>query len=142
MQNIVPKYLIDIQQGAGTIWVGTKELLPIRLEADMLIGENFWTGLHGPALHEVANPGKLRRRVGPKLFDTAIPEGYTEFKITDLLPGKFGLAGLGRPAGRRVLGRGRRRRAPPDSTARSRIPAGPAAESRAFLLALQITRIR
>jgi hypothetical protein len=111
VQNILPKYLFDIQQGSGTVWVETKELLPIRLEGDLRIGKSvmtLYTDLH---LHEVANLESYDVALDPNLFSTAIPEGYTEFKFTDLLPETFGLAGLGiLPAGV-VLGTRFRRRA-------------------------------
>lgn len=95
LENIVPKFLLDIREGTATIWVGTKELLPVRMEADMLLGANFWTGFMDVRCHEIAILDSYDVELDPKLFDTSIPEGYTEFKITDLIPGKLSLAGLG-----------------------------------------------
>ncbi|MEN6575183.1 MAG: hypothetical protein ABFD90_02480 [Phycisphaerales bacterium] len=95
LENIVPKFLMDLQQGTATIWVGTKELLPVRMEANMLLGANFWTHFMDVRCHEIAILDSYDIELDPKLFDTGIPEGYTEFKITDLLPGKLAMAGLG-----------------------------------------------
>ncbi len=85
LQNILPKYLFDIQQGAGTVWVGTKELLPIRIEGDLLIGKSAMTLLTDLRLHEVANLESYNVVLKEELFHTEIPEGYTEFKLADVL---------------------------------------------------------
>jgi hypothetical protein len=86
IQNIVPKALCDIQQGSATIWVGTKELLPVRGEADMVLGANFWTGFMDVRCHEITVLDSYDVALDPELFDTSIPEGYTEFKLTDFVP--------------------------------------------------------
>lgn len=88
LENIVPRFLLDIQEGTATIWVGTKELLPVRGEADMVIRANFWTGFMDVRCHEIAILDSYDTELDPKRFDTSVPEGYTEFKITDLIPGK------------------------------------------------------
>lgn len=95
IQNIVPKYLFDLQQGTGTVWVGTKELLPIRIEADLLIGKSMMTLLTDLRLHEVANLESYNMELEAGLFGTDIPAGYTELKLTDLVPGMSTLTNLG-----------------------------------------------
>ena len=95
LENIVPKFLVDIQQGTATIWVGTKELLPVRGEADMVIRANFWTGFRDVRNHEITILDGYDVALDPKLFDTSIPEGYTEFKLTDFIPDDLGFTGLG-----------------------------------------------
>lgn len=100
LENVVPKFLLDIQQGTATIWVGTKELLPVRMEADMRIGKGFLTGFRDLRCHEIAILDSYDVELDPGLFDTSIPEGYTEFKVTDLIPAKLSLGALGiLPAG-------------------------------------------
>jgi hypothetical protein len=95
LRDILPKYLIDIQQGTATFWVGTQELLPIRLEGDLLIGKSALTLFTDLRHHVVANLESYNVKLDEELFSTEIPEGYTEFKLIDLVGGKFALAGLG-----------------------------------------------
>jgi len=95
VQNILPKYLFDLQQGTGTVWVGTKELLPIRIEGDLLIGKSMMTLFTDLHLHEVANLESYNVELEEGLFGTDIPTGYTELKLSDLVPGMSTLTDLG-----------------------------------------------
>jgi hypothetical protein len=95
LENIVPKFLMDLQRGTATMWVGTKELLPIRMEADMLLGKTIATLFMDVKCHEIAALEKYNVELDPGLFDTRTPEGYTELKLTDFLPAKLSLVGLG-----------------------------------------------
>jgi hypothetical protein len=94
-KNVLPKYLFDVQQGKGTVWVRTEDLLPIRLEGDLLIGKSLATMLMDVHLHEVAALESYNVDLREDLFNTDIPEGYTELKLTDFIPAKLSLAGLG-----------------------------------------------
>lgn len=94
-EGILPQWLFDIQQGKVTAWIATKDLLPIRLEGDMQIGKSLATLGMDLRLQETAALESYDIELDPKLFDTGAPEGYSEFSITDLLPGKLSLAGLG-----------------------------------------------
>lgn len=112
LQKILPKHLFDMQQGKGTLWVGAKELLPVRMEGDFLIGKTFTTLFMDWRLHEVNTLESHDTELDPKLFDIEIPEGYTELKITDVIPIKLSLAGLGiLPAGCLVWKKTRRKKA-------------------------------
>lgn len=93
IQNILPKYLFDIQQGSGTVWVSTRDLLPIRIEGDLLIGKSLATLFTDLHLHEVAILESYDVKLEEGLFNTDIPEGYTEFQLSDVLPVKLSLAG-------------------------------------------------
>ncbi len=95
VQNILPKYLFDIQQGTGTVWVDTRELLPIRIEGDILIGKSLATLFVDLRLHEVSVLESYDVALDESLFSTGIPEGYTELSLSDVLPVKLALAGLG-----------------------------------------------
>jgi outer membrane lipoprotein-sorting protein len=95
LENIVPKSLMDLQEGTATIWVGTEELLPIRMEADMRLGKTIATLFMDVNCHETAELEKYNVELDPGLFDLRTPEGYTEFNLMDLFPGMFGLTGLG-----------------------------------------------
>jgi hypothetical protein len=95
LQNILPKYLFDIQRGTGTVWIGTRELLPIRIEGDLLIGKSMMTLFTDLRLHEIANLESYNVALDESLFRTETPEGYAELKLTDLVPGKSTLTSLG-----------------------------------------------
>lgn len=111
LKNITPKYLFDIQQGTATVWVATKELLPVRIEGDLLIGKSLATFFTDVRLHETCALEKYNVELDEGLFSTDIPEGYTEFKLTDFIPVKLSLAGLGfLPVGGLVWQRVRRNR--------------------------------
>jgi hypothetical protein len=100
LESIVPKFLMDLQQGKATIWVSTKELLPIRMEGDMRLGKTFTTLFMDVNCHEVTVLEKYNVELDPDLFQTETPEGYTEFPFIDFLPGKLTLTSLGMiPAG-------------------------------------------
>jgi outer membrane lipoprotein-sorting protein len=92
--NIVPRCLMDLQEGTATIWVGTEELLPIRMEGDMLLGKTIATLFMDVRCHEIAVLDQYNVALDPGLFRTGTPEGYTEFNLKDFLPGTLGLAGL------------------------------------------------
>lgn len=94
VQNILPKYLFDIQQGTATVWVGTRDLLPIRIEGDLLIGKSLATFFTDLRLHEVAVLESHDVELNGDLFRTDIPEGYTEFTLSDFVPAKLGLTGF------------------------------------------------
>jgi len=112
LENITPKYLFDIQQGTATVWVATKELLPVRMEGDILIGKSLATLFTDVRLHETCALEKYNTELDGSLFSTDIPEGYTELKLTDFIPIKLSLAGLGMlPVGCIAWRRVRRNRA-------------------------------
>ncbi len=94
VQNILPKYLFDIQQGSGTVWVDTKELLPIRIEGDLLIGKSMMTLFTDLRLHEVAVLESHDVELEDNTFRMEIPEGYTEFQLTDVVAAGLSLVDL------------------------------------------------
>lgn len=95
MKDVIPKYLIDMREGTATIWVDTQELLPVRLEGDLLIGKSMLTLFTELRHHVSADLESCNVELDEGLFSTEIPAGYTEFKLTDILPVKLSLAGLG-----------------------------------------------
>jgi len=92
LDNLVPKSLMDLQQGTATVWVGTKDLLPIRMEADILLGKTVATLFMDVRCHEIAVLDQYNVELDPDLFDSRTPEGYTEFRLTDVL-GMFSRGG-------------------------------------------------
>ncbi len=95
LKGALPKWLFDIQQGKATAWIATGELLPVRWEGDMRIGKGLATLFMDVRLQETADLESYNVELDERLFSTEIPEGYTEFKFTDLVPGNLALAGLG-----------------------------------------------
>jgi len=77
LESIMPKFLLDLQKGKATIWVDKKELLPIRMEADILLGKTVATLFMDINCHEVAVLERYNVELDPGLFSTNPPEGYT-----------------------------------------------------------------
>ncbi len=118
--GLVPKAVFDIQNLKGKIWVGIKEQLPVRVEANLVIGKSLMTVFNDLNLHEVNILDQYNVELDEDIFDTNAPEGYTELGLSDLihfipLEAKAGLAGLGIvPAGLIVWKRRRKKRATTD----------------------------
>ncbi len=97
--GLVPKAVFDIQNLKGKIWVGIKEQLPVRVEADLVIGKSLMTVFNDLNLHEVNVLEKYNVELDEDIFDTNAPEGYTKLTLSDILPlipvkVKAGLGGL------------------------------------------------
>ena len=100
LKGVLPKSLFNIEKCKGSTWIGVEELLPVRMEADISIGKCMLTAFIDFNLHEVNILEEYNIELDEGIFDIEIPEGYTEFKISDILPfipvkAKAGLAGLG-----------------------------------------------
>ena len=111
-----PKPIIDVQSVKGKVWIGIEEQLPILVEGNFLVGKSLMTMFNDVNLHEVNTFHNYNAELDEKIFDTEIPEGYTELGLSDILPfvpveAKAGMAGLGiLPVGLIVWKRRRRRR--------------------------------
>jgi hypothetical protein len=92
LEGILPKFLLDLRQASATLWVGKKELLPIRGEADMVLGGTAATLFMDVRCHEVTVLEKYNTELDPGLFDIRAPEGYTELRLTDFIPGRLNRA--------------------------------------------------
>lgn len=100
LKGVFPKSLFNIEKCKGSVWVGVEELLPVRMEGDISIGKCLFTAFTDFNLHEVNVLEGYNIELDEEIFDIEIPEGYTEFKLSDILPfipvkAKAGLAGLG-----------------------------------------------
>ena len=98
--DLFPKPIFDIQTLKGKVWIGIEEQLPIWVEGDFFFGKSLLTLFNEVKLHEVNVVEKYDVELDDKIFDTDVPEGYTEFGLSDILPfipvkAKAGLAGLG-----------------------------------------------
>ena len=97
LEGILPKALFDLQadKSKAQVWVGVKELLPIKMEADIVIGKSLLTAFTELRLHEFCVLEKYNVELDAEIFDTNVPAGYTEFRFTDFIPVRAGLAGVG-----------------------------------------------
>jgi len=97
--DLFPKPIFDIQTLEGKAWIGIEEQLPIWIEGDFIFGKSLLTLFNEVRLHEVNVVEKYDVDLDDKIFDTDVPEGYTEFGLSDILPfipveAKAGIAGL------------------------------------------------
>ena len=117
IENILPKHVFDMQDYRGKIWIGIKEQLPVRMEADLHIGKCFTTMFNELNLREVNVLDKYNVELDEDVFDIDPPEGYTELTLSDILQmipveAKAGLAGLALlPAGLILRRRQKRKKA-------------------------------
>ena len=95
INDVMPKFLFDIKQGRGVVWVGVKELLPVKMVLEADIGPSLLTSFTEYHLQDTSVLESYNVELDEELFSTAVPEGYTELKITDFLPVKTGVAGAG-----------------------------------------------
>jgi hypothetical protein len=98
--ELFPKPIFDIQTLKGRVWIGIEEQLPIWVEGDFFFGKSFLTLFNEVRLHEVNVVDKYDVELDDKIFDTDVPEGYTEFGLSDILPfipteAKAGAAAMG-----------------------------------------------
>jgi len=98
--ELFPKPIFDIQTLEGRAWIGIEEQLPIWVEGDFIFGKSLLTLFNEVRLHEVNVVDKYDVELDDKIFDTDVPEGYTEFGLSDILQlipveAKAGIAGLG-----------------------------------------------
>jgi hypothetical protein len=91
LKDVLPKALFDLQQGTATAWVSTESHLPVRLEGDLRIGKSLATFFLDARLHETTSLEAYNVELEPSLFSTEIPEGYSEFKLIDVLSTGVGL---------------------------------------------------
>ena len=103
--DLFPKPIFDMQTLKGKVWIGIEEQLPIWVEGDFFFGKSFLTLFNEVRLREVNVVEKYDVELDEKIFDTDVPEGYTEFGLSDILrlipvEAKAGLVGMGiAPAG-------------------------------------------
>ena len=119
-KELLPKTVFDIQTFKGTVWIGIKEQLPVRVEGDLAIGKSITTVFNDLNLHEVNTFGDYNIELDEHLFDINAPEGYTQVTLSDIFQfipaqAKAGLVGLGiAPAGFVFWRRQRRRKTTTD----------------------------
>ena len=83
--NIFPEALFDLKSANATIWLGVEGQLPVQVEGDMVVGKCVMTMFHNLNLHEYNVLGDYNIELDDAIFDTGIPDGYTELTISDIL---------------------------------------------------------
>ncbi|MEJ2648071.1 MAG: hypothetical protein P8016_06650 [Sedimentisphaerales bacterium] len=99
-KELFPKPLFNLQDAKGKVWIGVKEQLPVQVEGNMRVGKCIMTMLNNLNLHEFNTLGDYNIKLDGSIFNTSVPDGYTELTLTDILsvvPAsvKAGAAGAG-----------------------------------------------
>jgi hypothetical protein len=95
-------FLFPVKQITWRFWIDVESSLPVRAEYEVITDRGLFTGLKKLKVVCKAYDFEYHQGVREELFEPNIPDDYTEFKLTDLIPAeaKAGLIGLGiLPAG-------------------------------------------
>jgi hypothetical protein len=107
-------FLFPIKQITWRFWIDVENSLPVWAEYEIITDRGLFTGLKKLKIVCKAYDFEYHQEAQEEVFDPNIPDDYTEFKLTDLIPAeaKAGLVGLGiLPAGFVFWRRRRRKRA-------------------------------
>ncbi|UCF13881.1 MAG: hypothetical protein JSW59_10740 [Phycisphaerales bacterium] len=90
-------FLFPVKQMMGRFWIDVESSLPVRAEYEVITDRGLLTGMKKLRVVCKAYDLEYHQQAQEELFDPNIPEDYTEFKLTDLIPAeaKAGLVGLG-----------------------------------------------
>ena len=107
-------FLFPVKQITWRFWIDVENSLPVRAEYEIITDRGLLTGMKKLRVVCKAYDLEYHQEAQEEVFDPNIPDDYTEFKLTDLIPAeaKAGLVGLGIvPAGFVFWRRRRRERA-------------------------------
>ena len=106
------RFLFPVRQITWRFWIDVESSLPVRAEYEIITDRGLFTELKKLKIVCKAYDFEYHHEAQDELFDPNIPDDYTELKLTDLVPAKAGLVGLGIvPAGLVFWKRFRRKRA-------------------------------
>jgi hypothetical protein len=106
------RFLFPVRQITWRFWIDVESSLPVRAEYEIITDRGLFTELKKLKIVCKAYDFEYHQEAQDELFDPNIPDDYTELKLTDLVPAKAGLVGLGIvPAGLVFWKRFRRKRA-------------------------------
>lgn len=80
-----PKILMNIQDIRGRVWIGVQDLLPVKVEADAVLGRCLFTGFEEERLHDVGFFEDYDVELDEGIFCLDIPADYTPLDIDSLL---------------------------------------------------------
>ena len=95
-------FLFPVKQITWRFWIDVENSLPVRAEYEVITDRGLLTGMKKLKVICKAYDFEYHEEAREELFKPDIPDDYTEFKPTDLIPTevKTGLMGLGiLPAG-------------------------------------------
>ena len=107
-------FVFPVKQITWRFWIDVESSLPVRAEYEVITDRGLLTGMKKLKVICKAYDFEYHKEAREELFEPNIPDDYTEFKLTDLLPTevKTGLIGLGiLPAGFVLWKRRRNKRA-------------------------------
>jgi len=90
-------FLFPVKQITWRFWIDVETSLPVRAEYEVITDRGVLTGMKKLKVICKAYDFEYHEEANEELFEPKIPEDYTEFKFTDLLPTEVrtGLIGLG-----------------------------------------------
>ena len=106
------RFLFPVKQITWRFWIDIESSLPVRAEYEIITDRGLFTGMKKLKVVCKAYDLEYHQEAQEEVFDPNIPDDYTEFKLTDLIPAeaKAGLMGLGIVPASFVLWRRRRRK--------------------------------
>jgi len=107
-------FLFPVKQITWRFWIDIENSLPVRMEYEVITDRGLLMGMKKLKVVCKAYYFEYRPEIQEELFEPKIPDDYTEFTLTDLIPteAKAGLVGLGiLPAGFVFWKRRKRKRA-------------------------------
>lgn len=89
-------FLFPVKQITWRFWIDVESSLPVRAEYEIITGRGPFTELKKLKIVCKAYAFEYLQETNEELFEPNIPDDYTEFKVTDLIPAeaKAGLVGL------------------------------------------------
>jgi hypothetical protein len=104
-------FLFPVKQITWRFWIDVESSLPVRAEYEIITDRGLFTEMKKLKIVCKAYAFEYHQEAQEELFDPNIPDDYTELNLTDLMPVKAGLVGLGIvPAGFIIWKRRRRKR--------------------------------
>jgi hypothetical protein len=90
-------FLFPAKQITWRIWIDIENSLPVRIEYEVITDRGLLTRMKKLKVVCKAYDFEYHQEANEELFEPNIPDDYTEFKLTDLIPteAKAGLVGLG-----------------------------------------------
>ena len=89
------RFLFPVRQTTWRFWIDVESSLPVRAEYEIITDRGLFTEMKKLKIVCKAYAFEYHQEVQEELFDPNIPDDYTELKLTDLMPVKAGLVGLG-----------------------------------------------
>jgi len=104
-------FLFPVKQISWRFWIDVESSLPVRAEYEIITDRGLFTEMKKLKIVCKAYAFEYHQEAQEELFDPNIPDDYTELNLTDLMPVKAGLVGLGIvPAGFIIWKRRRRKK--------------------------------